>query len=100
MSNHIMLPPGGPNGGNTTVNGRNYVAAKGAALASVNRDDAHALEANGWINTTTHGTGTTAQRPTPQPGLPSYWMYYDTTLSAFICWNGVNWVNAQSGATV
>jgi len=102
MANHIMLPPGGANGGNTSVNGRSYSCAAGAALASVPRDDAHALEANGWLNVAIHGTGPTSARPTSfQHGiLGNNALYYDTTISAFIAWNGTNWVNAQSGASV
>jgi len=42
-------------------------------------------------------SGTTALRPnSPKPGTP----YVDTSLNAFIFWDGANWRNAVTGASV
>lgn len=50
-------------------------------------------------------TGTTAQRPVHgdpdySVGIPPGVFYYDSTLSAFIVWDGGSWRNPISGAAV
>lgn len=100
-----MLPPpvagpssaeknSGPNP--ITVNGRVYTATLGSSV-QVPAQDASIMEANGW---TRFGrfSGTTAQRPTP-PYVSRRLMYYDTTLSAMIVWDGATWRSA-AGASV
>ena len=97
MAVHNMLPPGNAKSAavTTTVNGRKYTCAQGASI-QVSDFDASVLETNGWIKTANGGTGTTAQRPvTPPIGT----VYYDTTISANVIWNGFSWVHYATGAS-
>ena len=86
-----------------TVNGRTYTCAIGAAPILVPDWDAFVLRANGWLTTASDGAGTTAQRPTPAPGVASParvgFEYYDLTVGANVIWNGKNWINHATGAT-
>ncbi|HXP50996.1 MAG TPA: hypothetical protein VN922_13645, partial [Bacteroidia bacterium] len=55
----------------------------------------------GWLRVTVQSNGTTAQRPdfsTYLTGATGF-MYYDTSLTKPIWWNGANWKDA-TGATV
>jgi hypothetical protein len=84
------------NGSNPiTVNGRTYNTALGSSV-QVPAVDAVEMMANGW-SIFGWGSGTTAQRPTPGPFLTAGLLWYDTTLSAMICWDGATW---RSGAGV
>lgn len=88
-----LLPP--PNGGNTTVNGRTYVAAAGATL-DVPDFDAQVLSANGWTKVAAQ-VGATATRPAlPFQGQT----FHDTTLGYVVVFEGKAWRNPSTGAAV
>jgi hypothetical protein len=85
------------------VNGRTYTCAVGSIL-TVPEGDAFVLCANGWLKAASERTGTTAQRPAPNPALgisPTRigFEYYDTTVGANVIWNGQNWIRHATGAT-
>jgi hypothetical protein len=88
---HRLIPPA--KGGNTTVNGRTYVAAVGSAVDAPEFDSTH-LQANGWFYLAP--SGPTAQRPTSAvgvyPRLPGV-SFWDTTVGHMVIWNGANWVS-------
>jgi hypothetical protein len=96
---HNMLPPAdktfGPNP--CVANGRSYTCAVGSVIL-VQDFDAQVLAANGWIQATQGGTGTTAQRPNPTTcqGVS----YLDTTLGYTIVSDGKVWRNKITGAAV
>jgi hypothetical protein len=91
-----MLAPAGPATTTTRVNGRAYTGTPGTPI-DVPDFDAFALEANGWLTTALHGVGTTAARPlNPFKGM----VYLDTTLAVPIKYDGANWRNQSSGASV
>ena len=86
-----------------TVYGRVYTCALGATPIAVPEGDAFVLLANGWLQSASDGSGTTAQRPVGnhQQGIspPKVgFRYLDTTLGANIIWNGKNWINHATGA--
>lgn len=89
-----MIPPDG--GATLTTNGRTYTAASGGFVDAPDFD-ARILSANGWTHAADGGVGATASRPSnPQKGL----VFNDTTLGYNIRFNGKNWINPSSGATV
>ena len=100
---YYMLPPGNKATTTTVVNGRSYTCALGSVLTNVPYQDADELEANGWIKSYEGGSGTTAQRPNATTGiipLPPICRFYDTTVVGDIVWDGVNWRNPVTGATI
>jgi hypothetical protein len=92
---HRLLPPA--KGGTTTVNGRTYSAASLTAQDVSEFDSTH-LQANGWIFLAP--SGPTTQRPNSEvgvyPRIPGV-MFWDTTLSHMVLWDGVNW-RSEAGA--
>lgn len=98
-------PANGGKGANpVSIAGRVYSAAPGA-IVDVPDFDAIQLEANGW--TRVCHVGTTAQRPRadrPFGGLSDdgVRLYYDTSISAFVCFDfsSGQWRNAATGAAV
>jgi hypothetical protein len=62
--------------------------------------DAEALGACGWELTAEIGIGTTAQRPVFSPNQQVTGEYHDTTLAAFIFWDGLKWRNCITSAVV
>lgn len=91
---NIQVHPPGAGKTTTTVNGRSYTATPGTPI-TVPDFDAVELVANGWIETASGGSGTTAQRPSsPKAGTS----YHDTTLGAIVKFDGKAWRNALTGA--
>jgi len=91
-----MLPPNTTGTDMITVNGRTYAAAAGAFI-DVPDFDAVVMAANGWVNASVGGAGTTAQRPV-RPAANT--VYMDTSLSLLIIWDGKAWRNKITGAAV
>ena len=89
-----MLPPVAVTGRNLTVNGRNYASTPGNAV-DVPDMDASPLSANSWIRVVL--SGPTTARPTTNPNTaPPYvaapgLVFYDTTLSAPVIFDGQTW---------
>ena len=83
------------------VSGRNYIGVLGTPQ-DVPDQDAAILGANGWL--VLGLVGTTAQRPLNPQSTPAQPYlnqgYYDTTVAAWIAWDGLNWRNIISGAAV
>jgi hypothetical protein len=90
--NYLMHPPANTKA--VTLSGRTYATPNGTPI-TVNDYDAHVLEANGWINSGL--TGTTANRPVKPPVGTEY---IDSSLSLAIFWDGANWRNRVTGASV
>lgn len=103
--NVLMLPPPATGvgvvsyaqGANpiTLQSGRVYSAAVGTAV-TVPWFDAQVLISNGWTMFG-WGTGPTTSRPTGV-NLTQGFMYYDTTVGAMVCYDGVTWRNASGTA--
>lgn len=92
MATYLVLPPGtGPNVTTTAWGGRSYSATPGASL-SVNSFDSHVLAANGWIQVCE--TGATSVRPSPAPRGR---LFYDTTITKFVVFDGVTWRDPTTG---
>src|SRR5579871_6225092 len=89
-----MLPPVAATGQNLTVNGRNYASTPGHAVDAPDMDAA-ILGANGWTRVAL--SGPTTARPTTNPNTaPPYVaapgvVFYDTTLSAPVIFDGATW---------
>jgi hypothetical protein len=93
LSNYRLIPLNG-NARTIAVNGRGYSVAANSFIDVVDFD-AQVLAANGFIKVA--AVGTTANRPaTPSPTA----RYFDTTVGVEIVFNGANWVNPVSGASV
>jgi hypothetical protein len=100
MPNVRMFPP--PSGAfqNTTVNGRSYAASPGSKL-DVPEQDAHQLEANGWIRGAY--VGPTSGRPNVGMGVfvaQRGSRYFDTTVGAMIEFDGATWRSLVDGSAV
>jgi hypothetical protein len=86
-----------------TVNGRTYSAVPGQAL-DIFDADAETLAANGWISVCL--SGPTTQRPsTNMNGSPPYtavagFKFLDTTLGKIIVFDGANFRDPVTGASV
>ncbi len=83
------------------ANGRNYIGVLGT-MQDVPDQDAAVLGAAGWLILGL--VGITAQRPlnpllTPAQPYQNQ-DYYDTTLGAWIVFDGANWRNMITGAAV
>ena len=71
----------------TFVNGREYSAAPGQFI-DVPDFDAAVLLSNGWIGVSAVAGGPSAERPAaPYPSQ----LFHDTTIDAFIIFDGVSW---------
>jgi len=95
MRMYRMLPPAG--GATTKVFNRTYSAAAGVSVSGVPEFDADMLESNGWIKSSSGGSGTTAERPaTPRVGHS----FYDSTLGVTVVFDGRVWRNSTTAASV
>jgi hypothetical protein len=78
--------------------GRTYAAIPAGTLVTVEGSDADVLSANGFVRI--GFTGTTAQRP-PVTGSAYCaivgMIFWDTTLSAPVVFDGVNWRSPSTG---
>ena len=89
-----MLPPAAVIGQSLTVNGRSYHGTPGSAQ-DVPDMDAPPLSANSWIRVAI--SGPTTARPTTNPNTaPPYvaapgLIFFDTTLSAPVVFDGQTW---------
>jgi hypothetical protein len=103
MANFRMLPPVATSAQSRTVNGRTYSATPGSAI-DIFDADAETLSANGWTKVAL--SGPTSARPSPILGVsPPYlaapgFLFLDTTIDELIVFDGANWRNPISGASV
>jgi hypothetical protein len=91
-----LLPPNSTGTDQITVNGRTYTTTNGTAI-DVPDHDADVMRANGWYAPAPGGSGATASRPT---NVPRNTVFFDSTLSALIVWDGKTWRNKTTGAAV
>jgi hypothetical protein len=95
-----LLPPVAAALQTRVVNGRSYSAAPGGVV-DVYDADAQELEANGWIAVAP--SGPTSARPTGTLGqytaTPGF-LYYDTTISKLVIFDGANWRDPSNGSSV
>ena len=95
----LLLAPAKPGNPVIVANGRSYAAIPPGTLTTVEGSDADVLTANGFVRV--GYTGTTAQRPPlamngyrATVGL----LYWDTTISAPVIFDGVNWRSPSTGS--
>ena len=92
-----LLPPGPGNPATIQIADRSYSCALGSFI-DVPDADAMVMRANGWIPSASNGTvGTTAGRPLSPPSGTGY---FDTTLGKGIVFDGLLWVDPDTGAAV
>src|ERR1700747_3093127 len=95
-----LLPPVEPALQTRIVNGRSYTAAPGNVV-DVYDADAEVLSGNSW--TVIAPSGPTSARPTGTLGqytaTPGF-LYYDTTISKLIIFDGANWRSPVDGSSV
>jgi len=100
MQNIRMIPPvSGPFLTDTCVAyGRPYSPA--VSYADVPENDALVLESNGWMRSPGH-VGPTSARPVVSDlgaQVLRATIFLDTTVGAFIQWNGTAWINLLTGS--
>lgn len=88
-----LYPPASGNAPTITVNGRTYTCALNSTI-DVPIQDAVIMTGNGWVSG--GFVGATAARPSP---ANLHQLFYDTTLSFYVQWDGKVWRRADTGAS-
>jgi hypothetical protein len=95
-----LLPPTIAAKQTITFNGRSYSSTPGNVVDIMDAD-ALELEANSWIPVAP--SGPTSARPTGQLGLytatPGF-LYFDTTISKLVVYDGAAWRDPSTGGAV
>jgi hypothetical protein len=104
MTTRLLVRSDGPFPLTTTnpFTGRSYTAAAAGATLDVPDSEAPSLVGNGWLLMGL--VGPTTARPVNNQVWPHHPYpnqdYYDTSISAWIVWDGATWRNAATGAAV
>jgi hypothetical protein len=95
-----LLPPAIASKQIVALNGRSYSSTPGSVIDIMDAD-ALELSGNGWIAVAP--SGPTSARPTGTLGqytaTPGF-LYYDSTISKLIIYDGANWRDPANGSSV